>query len=290
MKSLKLHVFVLLCCVFSGQLAQAVPVSLEANGLSLNADWEATGESPQEVVLLLHGTMAHKDMEIMQALQNSLQENDIRTLAISLSLGIDKREGMLSCKTIHRHKHNDAGAELNLWIEWLQQQGVGKIWLLGHSRGGNQVASFGLNHPDKIAGLILIAPPSLESESVAKSYRQRFSQPLEAVLAQAQQITESNAVLANVGFLHCDQATVTSQSFLSYYRYANLDTARMLKKIEMPVLVVSGSEDKVSADIGPAVAELKKQNIQLLTIDGADHFFRDLYADDIVDAIVDLLE
>lgn len=35
---------------------------------------------------------------------------------------------------------------------------------------------------------------------------------------------------------------------------------------------------------------LNKQNIQLLNIDGADHFFRDLYVDDIVYAIMDLME
>ncbi|MCF6225138.1 MAG: hypothetical protein L3J22_02395 [Xanthomonadales bacterium] len=35
---------------------------------------------------------------------------------------------------------------------------------------------------------------------------------------------------------------------------------------------------------------LNKKNIQLLSVDGADHFFRDFYVDDIVDAVVDLME
>ncbi len=101
---------------------------------------------------------------------------------------------------------------------------------------------------------------------------------------------DSDQRLINVGFLHCDKASVSPQSFLSYYRDADLDTARMLQQSELPVLVVSGSEDKMSADIGPAIAGLNKQNIQLLSIDGANHFFRDLYIDDIVGAIMDLME
>jgi pimeloyl-ACP methyl ester carboxylesterase len=220
-----------------------------------------------------------------------LFENDISSLAISLSLGIDQRSGMLPCGGLHRHRHAQAGKELDLWVNWLQQQGLEKIWLLGHSRGGNQVSSFVLTHPGKIHGLILIAPPSVDNLGLAENYQQAYGKPLASMLAlaQMQSANGSGLPLENIGFLHCNQAEVSPQSFLSYYRDADMNTAQLLERIKLSVLVVSGSEDKVSPDIGPAAARLGQSNISLLEVDGADHFFRDLYADDIIDEIIELL-
>jgi len=292
MKLLKFFSVALILSLSLYQAAVAETLNLDSGGLTLQADWEPVGEDVNEVILLLHGTMAHKDMEIIQALQDSLFENDISTLAISLSLGLDQRKGMLPCEGTHIHKHANAGKELALWVDWLQQKGVETIWLLGHSRGGNQVTSFVLTHPGKIKGLILVAPPSVDSASLAANYQLHYGKSLDSVLALAQmQVANgSGQALENTGFLHCDSASVSPQSFLSYYRDANLNTAQSLERINLPVLVVSGTEDTVSPDIGPAAAKLNQANISLLVVEGADHFFRDLYADDIVDAIVEHLE
>lgn len=274
------------------QTAVAETVSLDSNGLTLRADWETVDELMDEAVLLLHGTMAHKDMEIIQTLQDGLFENGVNTLAISLSLGLEQRTGMLPCEGTHIHQHANAGKELALWVEWLQRKGIEKIWLLGHSRGGNQVTSFVLTHPAKISGLILVAPPSVDSADLAKNYQQHYGKSLDSllVLAQMQSANGSGQALESTGFLHCDSSSVSPQSFLSYYRDANLNTAQLLERINLPVLVVSGTEDAISPDIGRAAAQLNQSNIRLLVVDGADHFFRDLYADDIVDAIVERME
>ncbi len=292
---MKLIKFISVALIFSLNLYQAAvaeTLSLDSNGLTLQADWKPVGEDVNEAILLLHGTMAHKDMEIIQALQDGLFENDISTLAISLSLGHDQRKGMLPCEGTQTHKHANAGKELALWVDWLQQQGVETIWLLGHSRGGNQVTSFVLTHPGKINGLILVAPPSVDSARLAEGYQLHYGKSLDSVLAlaQMQSANGSGQALENTGFLHCNSAAVSPQSFLSYYRDANLNTAQLLERINLPVLVVSGTEDRVSPDIGPAAAKLKQANISLLVVEGADHFFRDLYADDIVDAIVERME
>lgn len=265
----------------------AEDVELVLDKLVLQADWESS-EQKQEAVLLLHGTMAHKDMEIMQALQDGLADNEISSLAITLSLGQSKRSGMFSCAKKQTHLYTDALVELAAWVNWLKQQGINRIWLLGHSRGANQATAYALTHAQQIAGLILVAPPVLSPVQLSEKYQQNFAKSLPAVINEAE-MDEHNGELSETGFLHCQEATVSAASFLSYYRDARPNTVAMLEKLEMPVLLVSGSEDKVSVGVGSAGEKLEKDNISLLAIEGADHFFRDLYADEIVDEILELM-
>ena len=65
-----------------------------------------------------------------------------------------------------------------------------------------------------------------------------------------------------------------------------------VKKIkDIPILVIGGSEDTVVPNIESDFASLCDQsNLTVEVIEGADHFFRDLYADDAATMIVDLIE
>ncbi|MEZ5477161.1 MAG: hypothetical protein R3E95_06650 [Thiolinea sp.] len=52
-----------------------------------------------------------------------------------------------------------------------------------------------------------------------------------------------------------------------------------------------GSADEVVADLPAQLAGFQAgENISLQTIDGADHFFRDLYADEMAEAMVEFLD
>ena len=127
-------------------------VKLQHDGMTLNASLVTSADSwpAGPVVLMTHGTLAHRGMEIMAGLQDMLSERGISSLAINLSLGLDDRSAaMYDCATPHSHRHTDAVAEIGAWLEWLKGQGVKKIALLGHSRGGNQTARF----PDRAADL-----------------------------------------------------------------------------------------------------------------------------------------
>ena len=55
--------------------------------------------------------------------------------------------------------------------------------------------------------------------------------------------------------------------------------------------VIAGSEDKVGEGLVEKMQPLADgQRVRLTVLDGADHFFRDLYADDIGDAVRALLD
>jgi alpha/beta superfamily hydrolase len=54
---------------------------------------------------------------------------------------------------------------------------------------------------------------------------------------------------------------------------------------------VAGSEDDVVEGLVEAVQPLADgERVNLIVLDGADHFFRDLYAEEIADAVQTLLE
>ena len=282
-----------LLLALSGTAPGAEEVTLTHGGLTLNANLETTGADWQKgpVVLMTHGTLAHGRMEIMQSLQAALKDRGISSLAITLSLGLDNRHGMYECATPHTHKHNDAIGEIGAWLGWLQSQGVGKVALLGHSRGGNQTARFAVTHPDApVTAVILIAPQTWSEDDAAADYEKRYDKELAPLVARGRQLDaegKGDSLLDHVDFIYCADTTATAAAFVSYYAPdERMDTPHLIPEIQAPVLVVAGSEDDVVKDLVEKVQPLVDgQRVSLTLVDGADHFFRDLYADEVADAV-----
>ncbi len=286
----------LLSCWFKTVLADEV--LLKHEGIELRADLTLAEDKALSdgVVILLHGTLAHNRMEIVSTTAELLNDEGYNTLAINLSFAIDKRqEGMLDCQVEHRHQHEDAITELGAWMSWLQQQGAGKVAIWGHSRGGNQVAWFvNENDNDLLDKTILVAPSTWNGKAYADSYQRRYGKPLSDLMAQAQTLVDAgkpDEMMAVPGFVYCQDAKASAMAFLSYGRDdERKNTPTVLQKITKPVLVVIGSADEVVADLPAKMEKLTQDNISLETVDGADHFFLDLYADDMVELIVDFLD
>ena len=121
------------------------------------ADGKAIGDG---VVVLVHGTFAHKDMELIETLQTALAERGRSSLAVTLSLGLDRRRGMYDCTVPIVHRYDDTNAEIAAWMGWLKQQGAGPVTLLGHSRGGAQTALYlaSANVDPLVRNAVLLAP------------------------------------------------------------------------------------------------------------------------------------
>ena len=161
------------CSIFGTRIAVAwlllgVPVagnadevSLSFDGLELNGNLNTVGGSPGYVALLVHGTLAHKDMEVIASLQDIFGEYQQDSLAITLSLGVDDRQGFLPCDARHAHRYDDAVDEIGAWIDWLQDRGAAGVILVGHSRGANQVAKFVLEQPARVRGAVLLQTVTL---------------------------------------------------------------------------------------------------------------------------------
>lgn len=274
-------------------IAAEKEIKLEHAGLTLNANLVAAQDDWQDgtVVLVTHGTTGHYGMEIIATLQSLLAEQGLTSLAPNLSLGLDDRHGAYDCAVPHKHRHTDALDEIGVWVDWLKTKGVKDLVLLGHSRGGNQTAWFAAERPDPaVSGLVLVAPATW-SEAYAKSdYRKRFATELDPLLKRAEALVaagKGDEWMEDTDFLYCPEAKVQAQSFLSYHApEPRMDTPSLLDDVEVPVLVIAGTEDEVVPDVAEKVEPYADgKRVRLEVIDGADHFFRDLNADELVEFV-----
>jgi pimeloyl-ACP methyl ester carboxylesterase len=271
--------------------AIADEIHLERSGTSLIGTLEQGDSWPAGATLLVtHGTLSHKDSEIIRTLQALFLEYGVSSLAINLSLGASDRAGPFDCARAHTHRREDAVGELDTWLSWLETQGVTRVIALGHSRGANQTALFTVESGSPLLkAQILIAPP-VEVPGAAGEDAAMARQ-----LIRARELVDSGqpqAAMTVPRFLYCDNATVTAASLLSYYGGdPRMDTRVLLREAPVPTLIVTGSEDETTPGLPDAYANLAEQRqVELLVIEGADHFFRDLYADELVESAVEFID
>jgi len=277
--------------------AAAEEVRIEHLGLGLVGNLEVPGGGDLgqgRVALILHGSLAHHGMEIVASLQNGLKAKGVASLAITLSLGLDSRRGMRDCALEHDHRSADAAGEVATWIDWLEAKGVQRIGLVGHSRGGEQLTRYAAQDPSpRVDRLVLVAPLSDTPDSAAARYRAAHGGDLMQLLTMARKLVgegEEDTILPAPGFLHCKDAKVTAGTFLDYHDTdEKLSALPLAPTLNLPVLVVAGTADTISPDVAARVTERPAPNVTLAVIDGADHFFRDLFADDLVDQVAAFL-
>ena len=274
--------------------ASSEEVRREHLGLDLLANLEVSAGQHLEgatVALILHGTFADRDMEIIRTLQANLVQRAIPSLAITLSLGRNARKGSFACDNQHEHRLTDAADELGAWIDWFKERMVARVVLVGHSRGAQQVAHYASGTADSIVDrLVLVAPPVDTPSEVADRYAATHAADLRAILAHARKLIEAgeeDTLIDVPGFLTCRAAKATAASLVEYYDpEGKHQTIEMLRQVQVPVRVIAGSEDQISRNVAKRVrGSGLAAHVTVVEIDGADHFFRDIFADDLADQI-----
>ncbi len=277
--------------------AHAQEVTLSYRGLTLNAELEpAPAESVLDhVIVITHGGLGHRAMETVAYLQRLFGAQGYATLALNLSLGVDNRHGMFDCHSTHRHQFADAAGEIGAWLRWLSEQGVRHVILLGHSRGAGQTALYAATQDSGLVQSVVLLAPDTRETNDAAAYEARHQHALAPVLQHAQRLMRAGkgaSLLTHTGILYCSDTTVSAASFVSYYGPdPRLDTAYLIPKIKKPVLLVLAGGDEVvagSRDKFPPLADGVR--VQVSIVDGADHFFRDIFADDAVEFVIDFLK
>jgi pimeloyl-ACP methyl ester carboxylesterase len=291
-----LIVAVVLTVVMEFQPLKAEEVKIKHGDLTLNANLNlAPGMSLADgIVLMLHGTLAHKDMEFMRGLQDTLVERSISNLAFNLSLARDNRHGMLDCSGPHRHKDTNAVKEIGLWVDWLKTKGAGAITILGHSRGGNQVARYVADNPDaSIRRTVLISPGTWKPEKLSRNYKKNYKKDLVPLLEKARalvKINQGDDLMEGLDILYCPNTIVAADTFVDYYNeFPYLDTPSVIKRIKSPVLAVVGDNDQVVPEFLERMVGTKQANVKFVVVEDAGHFFLDLFGEDLADAISDFV-
>ncbi|WP_341894155.1 alpha/beta hydrolase [Ferrovibrio terrae] len=291
-----LRMTVLLGCLGVAAVAQAEPVRLVQEGRGLDGELTlAPGKTAKDgLLILVHGTLAHNRMEIMQAQQALLAERGLSTLAVSLSLGISDRKGMYDCTQPHRHSNAQAASEIAAWIDWAAKAGATKIGILGHSRGAAQVAFYaataGGKLPAAVQKIVLAGPTTFDRTRAASEFKARFKADFAPVIGKAEALVAGGKgaeMMAVPGFMYCPNATVAAASFADYHAAdGRNDTPSQMAKLPRPTLVVVAGGDEIVTDLPQRLQALPKlAHLRSITVDGADHFFKDLYGEDLADAV-----
>jgi pimeloyl-ACP methyl ester carboxylesterase len=278
--------------------AAAEEVTIEYLGLDLLANLEtAPGKSlkNEPAVLLIHDALGHDRMELMAGLQDGLRDLGLSSLAITLSLGLDRRHGMFDCALEQDHRHEDAIDEIAAWVRWLKEKGASAITLAGHGRGANQAALYAINKLDKaVKRVVLISPLMQTPEKAEAEYKARFGSALRRELAKSEERVareEGNQLVDVPGFLNCKHAQVTAGAFANYYGpNEKFKTTILLQSIPIPVLIAIGDADPGLGEIKAAQGEFGAlKSVTLAVIPGADQEFRDLGADDLAKKIKEFI-
>lgn len=275
--------------------AQASEVSLRHGDMTLLGDLVLADEAVGPVVLLTHGTLAHKDMELVEALQDALAEEGVSSLAHTLSLDVNARRGMADCTMVHTHRDTDADAEIAAWIDWLRTRGHDEVALFGHSRGGKQVARTAASRDD-LSAVILLAPATKASaERQQQAYdvllgdlekgddTSRFdlgAKPTIASLSKAADARTGQLLLVPT-MLYCADAEVAGDAFASYYPPQATGAETYAGEIDAPTLVVAGGADTVVPGVPAAFIPLRGDGLRFEVVEDADHMFLDFFAEDV---------
>ena len=104
-------------------------------------------------------------------------------------------------------------------------------------------------------------------------------------------LSKNDDTILKIDFLNCNSANVTVSSFLSYYNLSTShETTQILKDITIDTYDFTASEDVFAPKTHSKISKINNANVKLIQIDGSDHFFRDLYLDEVVDNLTDFIE
>ncbi|MCU7940946.1 MAG: hypothetical protein KZQ74_03685 [gamma proteobacterium symbiont of Bathyaustriella thionipta] len=105
---------------------------------------------------------------------------------------------------------------------------------------------------------------------------------------KAQQlISQKNNSLNIFELLYCKKYPTSAQNFLSYSQFSKEKISEHLKKITIKKSLILGTKDKIinqQWNMG-----LSQYNIDIIVIDGADHFFDYEYEFDLFDSVENIL-
>ena len=268
---------------------QAKEVKLKYKGLILNAALDlAEGRDLQDgVILITHGSLAHRDMQTLSYLRELFYDLGYNTLAINLSLGLSNRHGMYDCAIPHRHLYEDSVDEIDQWVMWLKDKGVKAITLLGHSKGGAQTALYAVENDNELIKSVILIAPAMKYKGTSKTL---FPQIQRAKMLKA--FDAPQQTLHGMTMMQCKKSEASAESFLSYNVFSpRQDTPTLLPAIKKPVLVLIGGEDTVVVDLDKRVSPLADgEKIQMKVIETAGHFFRDLNMDEAVEVMDEFLQ
>lgn len=278
-------------------MAGASEVSIEHAGLDLSGRLDLPEGAAMDKaggVLLVHDALAHHGAEPIASLQAGLSKRGIASLAITLSYGLNRRQGMFDCRLEQDHRNGDALDEISAWIGWLREtQRVAKVTLVGHKRGAAQALAFARGALEtEVASVVALAPPLDSPETIAAAYAAAHGADLSVLLERAKRMLEAgedDRLIEVPGFMRCAAPRVTAAAFADHYAPDRVvPLAARLAELTLPVVVVIPDQDAAAAGVKAAVAGAARPGIVVHAIAADDAAFSGPRADEAAALIASL--
>ncbi len=237
------------------------------------------GDTDKPVILILHGFMLTHNFPVVKRLAESLYDSGYTVLSPTLSLGISHRKKTLPCEAIHTHSLEQDIKELSLWIKWLKKKTKQKIVLIGHSAGSPFLAYYLMHHIDNtIQQVIFITMPDIGSTHKNSLVN----------IKKAQQLLQENPnSIDEFEISYCKKYPSLPQNYLSYSQLTKKNINTYLKNITIKQSLILGTQDNIIDHKWNR--KLAQYDIDITTINGADHFFDGEYEFDLMDTIETIL-
>lgn len=240
------------------------------------------GDPAKPGVLLIHGFLQTREFMTVRRLADSLSDLGYTTLTPTLTLGMDRRKQSLACESVHTHSMEEDTAELAFWVEWLDARVDGPLVLAGHSAGALQCAAYLEEHPSgALSRVVLISLAYFGNSSEASMETPEDGR--RAALA----LEKGKHDLDRYALAFCREYVTTPEGYISYFTWGKDRTTGALVGSKVPVTIVIGSEDeRIDREW---LDGLSARGVELISIQGANHFFDREHEFDLLDAFESLL-
>ncbi len=272
----------LLLLLFSLPLgAETIREKLPSGRHGVAAYYQA--DMSQPAILVLHGFLTTHNFNTVTSITELLVEKGNTVLAPTMTLGINARQGGLSCDAIHTHTLDEDLNEINFWVNWLKRRGHKQIILIGHSSGSLELVAYLNKNPDPAVKKLI---------ATSLVYADGFNPP---TLVE-QQITEAKGKhrrddrsLQNYTLYYClENFLAPPYVYLSYTAWTRERVLAALKQSPVPVSVIMGGNDKRFQE--GWIEGMEQAGAEVIIIQGASHFFDAHHEFDLHDTILSLLQ
>lgn len=239
------------------------------------------GDNDANPVMILHGFLQTREFPTVNRLVTSLNESGYTVLAPSLTLGINKRKKSLACEAIHTHNTNSDAAEVTQWVDWLSKKTGKPVILIGHSSGTQTLLKYMTGHENPPVKKVIFISMIHFGQS-----EHSYETPEFANKARADIDNGFNA-LDTYGLSFCKSYPTRSADFLSYYEWDHETVSVHANKIKSKLSIIIGTGDKRISNSWRQ--QLAANNLHVIEIENANHFFDQAHELDLLDTVESLL-
>ncbi|GAB4525035.1 MAG: alpha/beta fold hydrolase [Anaerolineae bacterium] len=181
----------------------------------------------------------------------------------------------------------DYTADVALFLEALNMP---KAVIIGHSMGGGIAQMLALTHPEKVAGLVLVATGA--KLRVHPDIVERVLHDQAGVAALLKEWIWAPAVPQTVREISYERLMETPAQVVQgdYYACDHFDIRERLAEIQAPTLIIGGTEDRMTPHKFSVFMQENIPQAELFTVEGGGHMLALEQPEPVTEAIRQWLE